>query len=295
MNWTKYEVTDKALKTLIDYNEPITIPNGVLEYNVGVEVYSLTNNKLNAIYDAKLGAIRKLNTFNPEYKNLKNRDLMLYNDFLLNDSINTVIIDGFFGTGKTSTVCSHLVSGLVKGTIKKAFLSKPHVSLGHEYGFLPGDLHDKTAPEFKSFTQYFDRFGEPGLADALMGIDQDFRKISFDGKPQGKVLEIVVFQYLRGIDIDLENSWVVLDESQNTTVKEMTSFISRVGDKAKLIIMGDSTVTQIDLKGNTAENNGLVFAKEVFRNTKYSGYVELQTINHILRGQRVRDLFSRLK
>lgn len=298
MNWEKYQVSVSEYKNLVNYNEPIRVPDGSLEANIGVEVYTTDGNIMNAIYDANLGAIRKLNGFNPQFRTMPNRDLLLYNDHLLNDDINTIIVDGFYGTAKTSTVMSHLVYGLMnflegQTGIPKAYLSKPHEGIGNSYGHLPGSLKEKTDPEFASYTQYFDRYGKPGLADVLMGIDECVNFNMFDDedtKPRVKVLEILVFEYLRGRDID--SGWVILDESQNTSEKEMDSFISRVTDDAKLIIIGDTTPSQIDKRGNTVERNGLTHAKNIYKGKKYAGCVELKSKKHILRGNRVKDLWE---
>lgn len=306
MNWTPYQVSEQEYQALIDFNHPITVNGSQLQSNVGVEIYTDTGKRFNAIYDGKLKAIRRMNSDNPVFRHMPNRDILLYNDHLKNPDVNTIIVDGFFGTGKTSTLSSHLVNGLAKAVqhekdgIPCAYLSKPHVSLGNGYGFLPGGILEKTDLEFQSYYQYFSRYGGPGFADFLMkrGIDEKgkfAKQKEFDeeeGIPE-PMLHVLTFEYLRGLDIN--EGWIVLDESQNTTAGEMTSFISRVGDDAKLVIMGDTTVTQIDRKGNTPLNNGLTFAKETYMGKRYSGYVELQTINHILRGERVKDLFRKLK
>jgi predicted ribonuclease YlaK len=290
MNWKQFLATEKEFKRLAEYNEPIIVSRGEIEDNAGVEVVNTTTgNKLNAVYDANKGAIRKLNTTNPVFETIPNRDLQLLNDHLLNPDVNTIVVDGFFGTGKTSTVCSHLVPGLVEGQIKYACIAKPNEGLGKTIGYLPGDVYEKTALPFKSFTQYFDRYGQPNLAMKLMGL----LPMGSSGKPSPQVLELLVFEYLRGRDID--SGWVVLDESQNTDEKEMAGLIGRTGDGAKLILLGDSSMWQIDRRGNTETNNGLVFAKNFLKGKRYAGIVELQTEKHILRGKRVRDLLVALR
>lgn len=288
MDWKQVYVSEQEFRSFVEHHQPIEV-DGV-HGNEGVEVHCPTLGKMvNAVYDASIGAIRHMNANNPVFSSMPNRDILLYNDFLLNPDINTIVVDGFFGTGKTSTLSSHLVTGLLGKTISSAFISKPHTPLGKTNGHLPGDIYDKTVLEFQSFTQYFDRFGHPLLAQKLMGRVPD----GVTGKPIEPILHLLVFEYLRGLDID--EGWVVLDEAQNTTVGEMASFISRVGDKAKLIIIGDSTYTQIDRRENTEENNGLVFAKRLFAGKSYAGIVELRTVKHILRGNRVRDLLLALK
>lgn len=291
MNWIQWDVQENKLQRLRANNEPIAVPNGAIEYNAGVELRTLTGETLDAVYDSRIGGIRLMNRYNPIFNSMANRDLLLYNDHLLNEDVNTIVVDGFFGTGKTSTTCSHLVPGLMnkmnggKG-IETAYLSKPHEPLGKSYGHLPGDLAEKTREEFTSFLQYFERYGQPFLYEELTGGKQE-------GKPKPKALHLLVFEYLRGRDVD--SGWVVLDEAQNTSNSEMASLVSRIGDTSKLVILGDSTPTQIDRRNNTSENNGLRFVKETFRDKKYAGAVEMQTIHHILRGQRVRDLFKALR
>lgn len=284
MTWVKHMVSHEKFKGLVEHGVVIPVSSSEFVPNCGVELYSDKGSMINVIYDPVLKGLRKLDGHNPIFSSIPNRDLLLYNDMLLNDNINTIIVDGLFGTGKTSTLCSHMVKGLMKTLrgdkgIKKAYISKPHEKLGNSHGHLPGDLRDKTEEEFNSFYQYFDRYGQYGLHDRLQS-----------GK-EG-LLEVLVFEYLRGRDID--EGWVVLDEAQNTSVKEMTSFISRVGDGAKLIIIGDTSPAQIDKKGNTSENNGLTFVKNAYRGKNYAGCIEMRTRNHILRGQRVKDLCSAL-
>ena len=280
--WKQLIVSDKEFKELINNNNPIEVGSEFC-CNCGVELYGESGGMVNAVYDANIRAIRKINDYNPIFHNSPNRDIALYNDYLINEDINTIIVDGIFGTGKTSTLCSHLVPILGKGfkgenDLKKVYISKPHESLGKGYGHLPGELMDKVAYEFMSYYQYFDRFGQPGLANKLISYD---------------ILEVVVFEYLRGRDID--SGWAVLDEAQNTNTKEMVSFLSRVGDGAKLVILGDSSNYQIDKRGTNSTSNGLAFVKELYKNKNYAGIIELNTVSHILRGQRVRDMYLSMK
>lgn len=301
MNWKVVEVELHELEGLKVHNQAIYPKDRDLIPNAGVELRTKDGERLNAIYDGNTRTIRRMNGYNPQFHTMKNRDLELYNDHLLNPDVNTIVVNGFFGTGKTSTVCSHLVPGLEatleqrSGGIPKAYIAKPHVGAGESYGFLPGDLFDKMEQELKSYTQYFERFGHPGLADILMmrGIDEQGKMAKAKVTPlQSPLLELLPFEYLRGRDV--EEGWVILDEAQNTNRKEMTTFMSRPNDAAKMIISGDTTWTQIDRRGNTPENNGLSFAEETFKGKRYAGFVELQSVQHIIRGQRVRDLFIHL-
>lgn len=94
---------------------------------------------------------------------------------------------------------------------------------------------------------------------------------------------------------DIEDGWIVLDEAQNTSNKEMSGFLSRPGDKAKVVVLGDTSPYQIDLKGNSPDSNGLKYAKDVYIGKKYAGYVSLRTRAHILRGNRAKDLYDSLQ
>ncbi len=280
--WKQLIVSDKEFKELVNNNKPIEV-GSEFYCNCGVELYGENGGMVNAIYDANIKAVRKINDYNPIFPNSPNRDIALYNDFLLNKDITTIIVDGIFGTGKTSTLCAHLTPILSKmlrgeGDLQKVYISKPHESLGRGYGYLPGELMDKVTFEFMSYYQYFDRFSQPGFASKLISYD---------------ILEVTVFEYLRGRDID--SGWMILDEAQNTNAKEMTSFLSRVGDNAKLVILGDSSSYQIDKKGNDGNRNGLSFAKKIYKTKKYAGYIELNTASHILRGQRVKDMYLAMK
>lgn len=283
LHWESYYVDEKDFNYLANYNEPIPVSGDVFCGNVGVELRTFTGKFMLALYDANIKAIRKLNSSNPIFKTMPNRDILLLNDFLSNDEINTVIVDGFFGTGKTAMVCSYLVTGILKelnegNGIPSVYLTKPHESLGRTYGHLPGELFDKIKEEFMSYFQYFERFGHPHLVDKLLESDRN-------------LLNIMVFEYMRGRDID--EGWVVLDEAQNTSYKEMLAFVSRIGDGAKLVIIGDSSPWQIDKKENTPSNNGLTMIKEVFAGKKYAGIVELRTMKHILRGKRLQDIYEK--
>lgn len=280
--WKQLIVSDSEFKCLVENGAPIEV-GSEFYYNCGVELYGKSGGMINAVYDANIKAIRKINDYNPIFPNSPNRDIALYNDFLLNEDINTIIVDGVFGSGKTSTLCAHLtplLGKILRGDVdmQKIYISKPHESLGRGYGYLPGELMDKVMFEFMSYYQYFDRFNQPGFASKLVSYG---------------ILEVLVFEYIRGRDVD--NGWVVLDEAQNTSIKEMVSFLSRVGDGAKLVILGDSSDYQIDKKGNNKDRNGLSFMKKLYKTKKYVGYVELNTVSHIIRGQRVRDMYLTMK
>jgi predicted ribonuclease YlaK len=283
MAWAEYTVDEQAFRTLKEHNAPIEVPNNLFKPNQGVLVKSEIG-VISTVFERGLG-LRLINDGNAQFKKSPNADLALYNDLLKNDNVNTVVVDGFMGTAKTSTVMAHVVEGILNGTIKKLYLSKPHEPLGKSYGHLPGELMDKLRHEFTSFYQYITRYGGQWTPERLMGIDP---KHPFD-EPK---LECLPFEYLRGRDITEEGHWVVLDETQNTNSQEVFTFIGRVGDKAKLVLLGDTSPHQLDKKGVNPESNGLAFARRFIEDKTYGGLIELNTRNHILRGNRVRDLLD---
>jgi predicted ribonuclease YlaK len=295
MSWKVLEVSERDFLLLKDHNQPIECNAFMFEgelvrlaNNEGVEVIS-SNGKLNAIYDCDLG-IRRINDFNPQYSSSRNRDLALYNDLLANPKVNTIIVDGFFGTGKTSNLMAHVVEYLKNERKAHVIISKPHVPVGNSYGHLPGELKDKIHFEFKSFYQFIDRFWQEGMAEMLVGT-AEIPKSSLLYKEVGGIkLEALPFEYIRGLDIE-EECWVILDEAQNTNLQEMITFVSRLGKKAKFVALGDTSSAQIDRKSVVnPEKNGFAFLKEVYKDKSYSGSVNLNSRNHILRGDRVKHL-----
>jgi len=292
MSWKVIEVSEMDFRLLKEHNRPIesvTVFES-LKPNEGVELLSEHGNRMNAIFDVEVG-IRRLNDFNPQFSTSRNRDLSLLNDLLLNPTVNTVIIDGFFGTGKTANVMAHVVEYLKTAKNPQVHLSKPHVAVGQSYGHLPGELEDKIHHEFRSYYQYIDRFWEKGMAETLIRMDE-LPVGSLARKEIGDItLEALPFEYLRGID--LEEGWVILDETQNTNIQEVATFISRLNDPVKGIVIGDMSSAQIDRKSvRNPENNDFEFLKRTYGDKPYAGFVQLNTRNHILRGTRVRDLYD---
>jgi predicted ribonuclease YlaK len=291
MSWKVIEVSEQDFLLLKDHNKPIDNIND-LTPNEGVVVQSVAGQQMNAIFDSEVG-IRRINDFNPQFKSSRNRDLARLNDLLSNPKVNQIIIDGFFGTGKTSTVMSHLVEYLKNHKEPQVYISKPHVPVGKSYGHLPGELKDKIHFEFRSYYQYIDRFWEKGMADLLIEMSNvDTNKNSMAYKELGGIqLEALPFEYIRGLDIP--KGWVILDECQNTDIQEMVSFVSRNGDDVKLILLGDSNSAQIDRKSVLdPKRNGFTFIKGAYEDKPYNAVVNLTTRNHIIRGDRVKHLFD---
>ena len=151
------------------------------------------------------------------------------------------------GTGKTYIAVAMAVNAFKNKEVQKIILARPAVAAGERLGFLPGDLQDKVDPYLRP------------LYDALydvLGRDAALRL------KEKEAIEVVPLAYMRGRTLD--NSFIILDEAQNTTREQMKMFLTRMGFGSKVVVTGD--VTQIDLpKG---KKSGLVEAARVLRNIK---------------------------
>ena len=141
---------------------------------------------------------------------------------------NTVIGVGPAGTGKTYLAVAAAVSAFRERTVNRIILTRPAVEAGERLGFLPGDLQNKVDPYLRP------------LYDALYDMlgAETFQKYQERGS-----IEVAPLAYMRGRTLD--DSFIILDEAQNTTREQMKMFLTRLGFGSKIVITGD--VTQIDL------------------------------------------------
>lgn len=146
------------------------------------------------------------------------------------------------GTGKTYLAVALAVYALKNREIDKIILTRPAVEAGEKLGFLPGDMNEKVDPYLRPL---FDALQE------MMGQDAYLRHIE-----RGSI-EIAPLAYMRGRT--LSNSFIILDEAQNTTREQMKMFLTRMGENSRIVVTGD--VTQIDLPKNV--KSGMIDAIEV--------------------------------
>jgi phosphate starvation-inducible PhoH-like protein len=159
-------------------------------------------------------------------------------------SHDLVLATGPAGTGKTFLAVAAALRAMETSMVERIVLTRPIVEAGERLGFLPGDLHEKVHPYLRPL---YDAFY------MMLGADR-LRSWRDDG-----VVEIVPLAYMRGRT--LENSFIILDEAQNTVPEQMKMFLTRMGLNSKVVITGD--VTQIDLKDKN--QSGLVHAMRVLR------------------------------
>ena len=151
------------------------------------------------------------------------------------------------GTGKTYLAVACAVAALKQEKIKRIVLTRPAVEAGEALGFLPGDLEEKILPYLRPL---YDALNDLLEADELQKL------------MTRNVIEIAPLAYMRGRT--LGNSFVILDEAQNTTAEQMLMFLTRLGVGSRCVVTGD--VTQIDLPRNKL--SGLVEAAAALRDVK---------------------------
>lgn len=150
------------------------------------------------------------------------------------------------GTGKTYLAVAAALSMLLSKKVKRIILTRPAVEAGERLGFLPGDLAEKVNPYLRP------------LYDALHDM-LDFEKVA--EMMESGVIEIAPLAFMRGRT--LNDSFIILDEAQNTTPEQMKMFLTRLGFGSRMAITGD--ITQIDLPLGPGVRSGLIHSLEVLK------------------------------
>ncbi len=190
-----------------------------------------------------------------------------YEDILHHDVTFGV---GPAGTGKTYLAVSMAVRAFKKKEVERIIITRPAVEAGERLGFLPGDLQMKVDPYLRP------------LYDALYDIlgAETYVKLKEKG-----LIEVAPLAYMRGRTLD--NSFIILDEAQNTTKEQMKMFLTRFGFGSKVVVNGD--ITQIDLpKGKIS---GLIHALKVLKGIKEIGFVHFNE-NDVVRHSLVKKIIT---
>ena len=181
--------------------------------------------------------------------------------------LNTIVFGiGPAGTGKTYLAMAKAVQALQRKEVDRIILSRPAIEAGERLGFLPGTLTDKIDPYLRPLYDALNEMMDPELVPKLLAAG---------------TVEVAPLAYMRGRT--LNNSFIVLDEAQNTTPEQMKMFLTRLGFGSKMVVTGD--VTQVDLPAGAS---GLQLVTRVLANIDDIHFARLTSadvVRHTLVGQ----------
>jgi len=185
-------------------------------------------------------------------------------------SSDIVFSIGPAGTGKTYLAMVMAVKSLLNNNANRIVLTRPAIEAGEQLGFLPGDLQDKVDPYLRPlYDALYDILGPEKVSEYL----------------EKDIIEVAPLAYMRGRTLD--DSFVILDEAQNTSPEQMKMFLTRIGFNSHAVITGD--ITQIDLPRSS--NSGLIQVRKILKDIKGIEFVYL-TNRDVVRHELVKDIIK---
>ncbi|MFP4660707.1 MAG: PhoH family protein [Halanaerobiales bacterium] len=251
---------DILLKLIDITSEEKSLSEQEVKYSVEILSKDPSIN-INEIYDDVL----QVNYRGKKIK-VKTMGQKLYIEAIKNSDI--VFSIGPAGTGKTYLAMVMAVKALLNKDVYRIILTRPAIEAGEKLGFLPGDMQDKVDPYLRP------------LYDALYDILGPEKVNLYLEKD---IIEVAPLAYMRGRTLD--NSFVILDEAQNTTPEQMKMFLTRIGFCSQAIITGD--ITQVDLPNN--KNSGLNTVQSILKGIDGIEFVYL-TKQDVVRHKLVKDI-----
>lgn len=221
-NQSKVDKLARHLDILIDLSNDKIIDHSIINY---------TFEKIMELNEENLEKLDQIYGYTNQGRAIKPKTLG--QKYLLEAIDNNTItfVNGPAGTGKTYLSVLMAVNALKNNDIKRIVLTRPAVEAGENLGFLPGDLKEKVDPYL---TPLYDCLYD------FLGVNKTEQLI------ESEVIEIAPLAYMRGRTLD--NAFIILDEAQNTTSGQMKMFLTRLGYNSKMVIVGDSSQVDIELK-----------------------------------------------
>ncbi|MDD5645324.1 MAG: PhoH family protein [bacterium] len=238
---------EKSRKLIENLENSVNDGESIKKEDIGylINVVGSGDGKLKEIYSTKIEVPSRRRYIRPKTD--------IQKQYVDSISENDIVFGiGPAGTGKTYLAMAMAVSALAKNEVSRIILTRPAVEAGENLGFLPGDLYEKVSPYLRP------------LYDALydmMEVDR-IQKCLERG-----IIEVAPLAFMRGRT--LNDSFVILDEAQNSTREQMKMFLTRLGFDSKTVITGD--ITQIDLP--TDKMSGLIHVQEILKNIEGISFV----------------------
>tara|TARA_Y100000022_G_scaffold200480_1_gene216076 strand:- start:43 stop:1347 length:1305 start_codon:yes stop_codon:yes gene_type:complete len=207
----------------------------------------------------KGGMIRALHTFSEDFPiEAKNKEQKFCLHLLNDPDIELVTITGKAGTGKTFLTLVSAVEKVMNKDMKRIVVTRTMQPVGKEIGFLPGDINEKVEPWMGSIKDNF---------RAAYGNIMYYETMLQKGQ-----IEITPISLIRGRTFN--NTYIIVDEAQNSSIHELKTLITRVGENSKIVLLGD--IDQIDTPYLDAKSSGLSIVIDKLKKLKETGHVHLE-------------------